>query len=67
MALSWVLRLPQVSSAVIGATRIEQLHENIKATSMVLSDKVLHHINEIRADLLLNGGLSYNDGATHVA
>ena len=33
MALAWVLRHPQVSSALIGASRISQLEENIAALS----------------------------------
>ncbi len=30
-ALAWVLKDPRVASAVIGASRIEQIHENVKA------------------------------------
>ena len=36
-ALAWVLREPQVSSAIIGATRIEQLEENVKACDVRLA------------------------------
>ncbi len=38
VALAWVLREPQVSSAITGATRIEQLEENLKALEVTLSD-----------------------------
>jgi L-glyceraldehyde 3-phosphate reductase len=31
MALAWVLRQPQVSSALIGASRVSQLEENVAA------------------------------------
>ncbi|MDI3256981.1 MAG: aldo/keto reductase family protein, partial [Kyrpidia sp.] len=34
MALAWVLRLPQVSSALIGASKPEQLEENVKAVGV---------------------------------
>jgi aryl-alcohol dehydrogenase-like predicted oxidoreductase len=37
VALAWVLRRPEVSSAIIGATRIEQLEENLKAAEIKLS------------------------------
>jgi aryl-alcohol dehydrogenase-like predicted oxidoreductase len=37
VAIAWVLREPQVSSAIIGATRIEQLEENLKACELKLS------------------------------
>ena len=31
MALSWVLRLPVITSALIGASSVAQLEENLKA------------------------------------
>jgi aryl-alcohol dehydrogenase-like predicted oxidoreductase len=37
VALAWVLGRPQVASAIIGATRIEQLEENVKALDVKLS------------------------------
>jgi aryl-alcohol dehydrogenase-like predicted oxidoreductase len=39
VALAWVLRCPQVSSAITGATRGEQLEENLKALEVSLSDE----------------------------
>lgn len=47
MALAWVLRRPEVTSAIIGATRLEQLEENVKAASLRLSDDVLQAIDRI--------------------
>ncbi len=38
VALAWVLRRPEVSSAIIGATSVEQLEENLKAGEMKLSE-----------------------------
>jgi hypothetical protein len=38
VALAWVLRNPQVSSAIIGATSVPQLEENVKALEVQLSD-----------------------------
>jgi len=37
VALAWVLREPQVSSAIIGATRVDQLEENLKCLEVRLS------------------------------
>lgn len=54
MALAWVLRQPAVSSAIIGASRPEQILENIKASEITLSEDVLHQIDEI-----LDGIASY--------
>jgi L-glyceraldehyde 3-phosphate reductase len=31
MALAWILRLPAITSALIGASRVEQIEENVKA------------------------------------
>ena len=38
VALAWVLRNPQVSSTITGATRIEQLEENLKSLDVKLSE-----------------------------
>jgi len=31
MAIAWILRLPQVTSVLVGASRVEQIEENVKA------------------------------------
>ena len=46
LALAWVLREPNVASAIIGATRPEQVHENAAAAGVELSDDVLQAIDE---------------------
>jgi len=38
VALAWVLKHPEVSSAIIGATSTAQIDENLKACELVLSD-----------------------------
>lgn len=38
VALAWVLRKPEISAPIIGATRIEQLDEAVAALSLKLSD-----------------------------
>jgi 1-deoxyxylulose-5-phosphate synthase len=50
LALAWVLREPNVASAIIGATRPEQVEENVGAVGVELSDDVLRRIDEILAD-----------------
>jgi aryl-alcohol dehydrogenase-like predicted oxidoreductase len=37
VALAWVLSRPQVTSAIIGASRIDQLEENVKALELKLT------------------------------
>jgi 1-deoxyxylulose-5-phosphate synthase len=41
LALAWVLRRPEVSSAIIGASRPEQVAENAAASGMVLAPEVV--------------------------
>lgn len=47
MALAWVLRKQIISSAIIGATRPEQVEENVKASEITLTEEVLCQIDEI--------------------
>ncbi|CAM3340367.1 aldo/keto reductase family protein [Hydrogenibacillus schlegelii] len=47
LALAWVLRQPNVASAIVGATRPEQIEENAKASGVVLSADVLERIEAI--------------------
>ncbi|WP_261302321.1 aldo/keto reductase family protein [Paenibacillus andongensis] len=47
LALAWVLRQPGVSSALIGATRPEQIEENVKAVDIELGTETLEQIEVI--------------------
>jgi len=47
MAVAWILRRPEISSAIVGATRVEQLRENVKASEVELSADLLGRIDEI--------------------
>jgi aryl-alcohol dehydrogenase-like predicted oxidoreductase len=46
LALAWILRQPNVASAIIGATRPEQVSENAAASGIDLGDDVLQAIDE---------------------
>jgi len=46
MALAWVLRRDEVASAIIGASRAEQVHENVAASDVELSADTLAAIDE---------------------
>ena len=50
LALAWVLRRPEVASAIVGATRPEQVHANAKASEIDLSADVLGAIDEALGD-----------------
>jgi 1-deoxyxylulose-5-phosphate synthase len=45
MALSWVLRRPEVSSAIIGASRPEQIRDNVRALEVKLPAEALERID----------------------
>ena len=46
LALAWVLRQPNVSSAIVGASRPEQLDDNAAASGVELDDETLTAIDE---------------------
>ncbi len=55
MALAWVLRHPQVTSALIGASRISQLEENVAALkNLEFAPEELAEIDRWAADANLN-------------
>ena len=53
LALAWILRRKEVSSVITGATRLEQLDENLAASEAVdrLTDDVLEQIEKIVENL----------------
>src|SRR6266567_802893 len=51
MSLAWVLRRQDVTSAIIGASRPEQIAENVKAIGVKLPTEVIEAINHITDDV----------------
>jgi aryl-alcohol dehydrogenase-like predicted oxidoreductase len=49
LAIAWVLQNPNVSSAIIGASRPEQVGENVKAAGVKLDADLMARIDEIIA------------------
>ncbi|MFI5916633.1 aldo/keto reductase family protein [Dactylosporangium sp. NPDC051541] len=47
LGLAWVLANPNVSSAIVGATRPEQLEDNVKASGVRLDAELVKRIDEI--------------------
>ena len=45
LALAWVLRRPEVSSAIIGASRPEQIADNVRAIGVKLTEDALKQID----------------------
>lgn len=47
LAFSWLAARPQVSSVIAGATRVEQVEENVKAIAWKLSPEDLAEIDQM--------------------
>ena len=53
LALAWVLREENVASAIVGASRPEQVEENAGASGISLDDATLQAIDEAVADVVV--------------
>jgi aryl-alcohol dehydrogenase-like predicted oxidoreductase len=51
LAIAWVLRQPNVASAIVGASRPEQVHDNAAAAGVRLSRDTVEAIDEALGDL----------------
>ena len=46
MALAWVLRRSEVASAIIGASRPEQIADNVRAVGVTLPAEAIERIDQ---------------------
>jgi len=53
LAIAWVLANDNVSAAIIGASRPEQVHDNAKAAGVELPAEVLKRIDEVLGDVVV--------------
>jgi aryl-alcohol dehydrogenase-like predicted oxidoreductase len=51
LAIAWVLQNPNVSSAIMGATKPKQVKENVKASGVKLDASVMKAINKALGNL----------------
>jgi 1-deoxyxylulose-5-phosphate synthase len=56
LALAWVLREPNVASAIVGASRPQQVEDNAAASGIDLDGATLARIDEIVADSVVYAG-----------
>jgi aryl-alcohol dehydrogenase-like predicted oxidoreductase len=47
IALAWILRRPEVTSCIIGATKVKQVEENAEASGIQLSDETARRMEDI--------------------
>jgi aryl-alcohol dehydrogenase-like predicted oxidoreductase len=52
MAIAWVLANDNVAAALVGASRPEQVSENVKASGVELPDDILRRIDEVLGDVV---------------
>ena len=52
LAIAWVLHNDKVSSAIIGATRPEQVEENVEASGVKLGDDLMKRIDEVLGEVV---------------
>jgi aryl-alcohol dehydrogenase-like predicted oxidoreductase len=52
LSLAWVLQNGNVAAAIIGATRPEQVHDNVAAAGVTLEADVLARIDEVLGDVV---------------
>ena len=70
LALAWVLSHDEVASAIVGASRPEQVAQNAAASGVELSDDTLAAIDEALAGYVIEGqrlGNNAREGVTHRA
>jgi aryl-alcohol dehydrogenase-like predicted oxidoreductase len=52
LAIAWVLQNENVAAAIIGASRPEQVHDNVKAAGVQLGADVMTRIDEVLGDVV---------------
>ena len=52
LAVAWVLQNDNVSAALVGASRPEQVHENVKAAGVRIPAELMTRIDEILGDVV---------------
>ncbi len=52
LAIAWVLQNDNVAAALVGASRPEQVAENVKAAGVTLDDAVMSRIDDVLGDIV---------------
>ena len=53
LAVAWVLQNPNVAAALVGASRPEQVGENVKAAGVTLDPELMARIDEALGDIVV--------------
>jgi len=52
LAIAWVLQNANVAAAIVGASRPEQIRENVKASGVRLDDQIIKRIDDVLGDIV---------------
>ena len=52
LAVAWVLQNDNVASALVGASRPEQVHENVKAAGVRIPAELMTRIDDVLGDVV---------------
>ena len=52
LAVAWVLQNPNVAAALVGASRPEQVAENVKAAGVTLEPELMTRIDDVLGDIV---------------
>jgi len=63
LAVAWVLQNENVASAIIGASRPEQVHENVKASGVTIPAPLMARIDEALGDSVERDPAKTNDSS----
>ncbi len=53
LAVAWVLQNSNVAAAIVGASRPEQVAENVKAAGLTISEDTMQRIDEVLGDVVI--------------
>jgi aryl-alcohol dehydrogenase-like predicted oxidoreductase len=56
VAIAWILTKPFISSVIVGANKMHQLEDNLKAVDLTLSDAEIHQLDTLTAPRSLYPG-----------
>jgi len=51
-AVAWVLQNKNVASAIVGATRPEQIEDNVTAAGVTLDPELLHQVDKVLGNVV---------------
>jgi aryl-alcohol dehydrogenase-like predicted oxidoreductase len=52
--LAWVLANPNVSSAIVGASKPEQISDNVKAVGVEIPTEIMNQVDQVLAGLIVS-------------